>query len=50
MYKVNLWKSAAFLYSDNKLSERERKKIPFKILSKTGINNEGGESLHSEKW
>jgi len=30
--------------------QREKeKKIPFKILSKTGINNKGSESLHSEK-
>ena len=34
-YKINIQKSVAFLYSNNKLSEREMKKtIPFIIASK----------------
>ena len=36
MYKINLQKSAAFLYANNKLTERGNKKIiPFKIATKT---------------
>ena len=42
-YKINIQKSAAFLYSNNKLSEKEIKEtIPFTIASKRikylGIN------------
>ena len=42
-YKINIQKSVAFLYTNNKLSEREIKKmIPFTITSKRikhlGIN------------
>ena len=34
-YKVNIQKSMAFLYTNNKLSEREtREKIPFTIATK----------------
>ena len=35
-YKINIQKSVAFLYSNNKLTERGNKKIiPFKIATKT---------------
>ena len=41
-YKINIQKSVAFLYTNNELSEREIKTIPFKITSKRikylGIN------------
>ena len=41
-YKVNIQQSVAFLYSNNEISERKCKKIPFKIASKKikylGIN------------
>ena len=42
-YKINIQKSVAFLYDNNKLTEREIKKtVPFKIASKRikylGIN------------
>ena len=42
-YKINIQKSVAFLYANNKLTEREIKKtIPFKIATKRikylGIN------------
>ena len=34
-YKINIQKSVAFLYDNNKLTEREIKKtVPFKIASK----------------
>ena len=34
-YKINIQKSVAFLYTNNKLTEREmKKKIPFTIASK----------------
>ena len=34
-YKINIQKSVAFLYANNKLTEREiRKNIPFTIASK----------------
>ena len=34
-YKINIWKFDGFLYTNNKLSEREIKKIaPFTIASK----------------
>ena len=34
-YKINTWKSAAFLYTNDETSERESKKrIPFKVTSK----------------
>ena len=34
-YKINTWKSVAFLYTNNKTSGREIKKtIPFKITTK----------------
>ena len=32
-YKTNIQKSVAFLYTNNELSERETKKIPFTIAS-----------------
>ena len=33
-YKINIFKSAAFLYTNNEISEREsKKKIPFKTAS-----------------
>ncbi|KAF0881707.1 LORF2 protein, partial [Crocuta crocuta] len=42
-YKINIWKSVAFLYTNNEATEREIKKlIPFTIAQKTikylGIN------------
>ena len=33
-YKINMQKSVVFLYTDNKLSEREIKIIPFTTVSK----------------
>ena len=34
-YKINIWKSVAFLYANNELTEREIKKtIPLTIASK----------------
>ena len=34
-YKIDIWKSVAFIYIKNDLSERETKKtIPFTIVSK----------------
>ena len=33
-YKINIRKIVAFLYTNNELSEREMKKIPFTIASK----------------
>ena len=33
-YKIYVQKSVAFLYANNKISERECKKIPFKITLK----------------
>ena len=42
-YKINTQKSVAFLYTNNKLIEREiRKTIPFTIASKR-IKNQGSE-------
>ena len=39
-YKINIQKSAAFLYIDNELSEMETKKtIPFKNALKTVKSN-----------
>ena len=34
-YNINIQKSAAYLYISNELSERERNKIPFKIISRS---------------
>lgn len=51
-YKINLQESVAFLYTDNKLSERKIKKIPFTIVSKgkkylgTNLNQEGKRLIH----
>ena len=48
-YKINIWKSAAFLYTNNELLEKESKKpILFKITSKKNKIpgkkfNQGGE-------
>ena len=36
-YKINKYKPVAFLYTNNKISERESKNIPFKIASKNKI-------------
>ena len=35
-YKINIQKSVAFLYTNNKLSKKGILKIPFKIASKRG--------------
>lgn len=46
-YKINIQKFAAFLHTNNKLSEREIKKIPFtNALKKKKLRNKfnrGGE-------
>ena len=34
-YKINIWKLMAVLYTNNELSERETKKIPFTIATMT---------------
>ena len=34
-YKINIWKLMAVLYTNNELSERETKKIPFTIATTT---------------
>ena len=55
-YKINIEKSVAFLYSNNKLTEREIKKtIPFTIASKRikhlGINlTKDVKELYSENY
>ena len=36
-YRINIQKSVAFVYTNNELSEREIKKIPFLIASKAKI-------------
>ena len=56
-YKINIQKSVAFLYANNKLSERETKKtIPFTIahtqkIKYLGINlSKDVKVLHSENF
>ena len=55
-YKINIQKSVAFLYANNKLTEREIKKtIPFTIASKRikylGINlTNNVKELYSENY
>ena len=55
-YKIIIQKSVAFLYANNKLTEREIKKtIPFKIATKRikylGINlSKDGKALYSENY
>ena len=44
-YKINIQKSAAFLYTNNELLEREAKKtIPFAIVHKRNKFNQGCKS------
>ena len=56
VYKINIWKFVAFLYTNNEISEREIKKtIPFTIASKRikylGINlPKEAKALHSENY
>ena len=55
-YKINLQKSVAFLYANNKLTERELKKtIPFTIATKRikylGVNlTKEVKDLHNENY
>ena len=55
-YKINIYKSVAFIYANNKLTEREiKKKIPFTIASKRikylGINITNDlKDLYSENY
>ena len=55
-YKINIYKSVAFIYANNKLTEREIKKtIPFTIASKRikylGINlTKDVKDLYSENY
>ena len=55
-YKINIWKSVAFLYIDNKISEWEiRETIPFAVLSKRikclGINPpQEANNLYSQNY
>ena len=52
-YKINIQKSIAFLYTNNELTERKMKTMPFPIASKTikclGINlTKDEKDLYSE--
>ena len=52
-YKINIQKSAAFLYAISELSERTSKKkklIPFKITSKRINLTKEMKDLHSENY
>ena len=55
-YKINIQKSVVFLYANNKLTGREKKKtIPFTIASERikylGINlTKDGKDLYSENY